>query len=116
MTEAPPTRRSALRLARLSFADGTRAAELLGSEPLAWWDEAAVAPVDGAAATVIAAIGRTPSTADLGLETLGVAIDDGGHVEVDEWQQTNVPHLYAIGDVTRFPSGSRPIALAMKYP
>jgi glutamate-ammonia-ligase adenylyltransferase len=59
MTEAPPGRRSALRLARLSFTDGARAAELLAAPPLSWWDEQATAPVDDAAATIVAAIGRT---------------------------------------------------------
>ncbi|HZZ97677.1 MAG TPA: bifunctional [glutamine synthetase] adenylyltransferase/[glutamine synthetase]-adenylyl-L-tyrosine phosphorylase [Jatrophihabitantaceae bacterium] len=59
MTEAPAARRSALRLTRLSFADGARAAELLSAPPLLWWDEAKTAPVDDAAATVIAALGRS---------------------------------------------------------
>jgi glutathione reductase (NADPH) len=60
---------------------------------------------------VIWAIGRTPSIRDLGLEALGVAVDDGGHVKVDEWQQTSVPHLYAIGDVTPH-AGLTPVAIA----
>jgi len=46
------------------------------------------------------AIGRTANTSGLGLETANVRCDDAGHVLVDEWQRTNVPHTYAIGDVT----------------
>jgi glutamate-ammonia-ligase adenylyltransferase len=79
MTEAPSTRRSAQRLARLSFSDSARAAELLASEPLLWWDETTNAPVDDAAATVIAAIGRTADP-DAALEALAqlAAAPDGG--------------------------------------
>jgi glutathione reductase (NADPH) len=46
------------------------------------------------------ATGRSPSTQGLGLERAGVALDDYGHVLVDAWQNTNVPGVYAIGDVT----------------
>ncbi len=49
---------------------------------------------------LIWAVGRSPATADLGLEALGVALDAGGHVLTDEYQRTNLEHLYAIGDVT----------------
>ncbi|HEY2299038.1 MAG TPA: bifunctional [glutamine synthetase] adenylyltransferase/[glutamine synthetase]-adenylyl-L-tyrosine phosphorylase [Jatrophihabitans sp.] len=59
MAEPGPSRRSALRLARLSFRDGERAAALLSGPPLALWDDAATAPVDDHAAAVIAAIGRS---------------------------------------------------------
>jgi [glutamine synthetase] adenylyltransferase / [glutamine synthetase]-adenylyl-L-tyrosine phosphorylase len=52
-------RRSALRLARLSFQDGAQATALLAAPPLSWWDAEQIGPVDDAAATVIAAIGRT---------------------------------------------------------
>jgi glutamate-ammonia-ligase adenylyltransferase len=81
MTESPTVRRSALRLARLSFADGARAAELLSSAPLSWWDEATTAPVDDAAATVIAAIGRTADP-DAALEALAelAAAPDGAEL------------------------------------
>ncbi|HTR50824.1 MAG TPA: glutathione-disulfide reductase [Kofleriaceae bacterium] len=48
----------------------------------------------------MAAIGRTPASAGLGLAEAGVALDDEGAVVVDEWSRTNVPHVHAIGDVT----------------
>jgi glutathione reductase (NADPH) len=60
---------------------------------------------------VIWAIGRTPVTSGLGLEGLGVALDDAGHVLTDDYQQTNIPHLYAIGDVTVH-AGLTPVAIA----
>jgi len=59
---------------------------------------------DGSAARgfdeVIWAVGRAPNTQDLGLESVGVALDAAGHVVTDEWQDTNVAGVHAVGDVT----------------
>ncbi|HEY3636126.1 MAG TPA: glutathione-disulfide reductase [Caldimonas sp.] len=49
--------------------------------------------------TVLYATGRAPSTAGLGLEALGVALDVNGAVVVDQRYCTSVPSIYAIGDV-----------------
>jgi len=49
---------------------------------------------------VLFAIGRDPKTAGLGLERAGVKVDDAGAVIVDEFSQSNVESVYAIGDVT----------------
>jgi glutathione reductase (NADPH) len=49
---------------------------------------------------VIWAIGRAPASDGIGLREAGVALDPAGHVLTDEYQQTNLPHLHAIGDVT----------------
>ena len=49
---------------------------------------------------VMHAIGRLPSTKGLGLDRAGVKLDNAGAVIVDEYSQTNVPSIYAIGDVT----------------
>ncbi|HVV82512.1 MAG TPA: glutathione-disulfide reductase [Kofleriaceae bacterium] len=49
---------------------------------------------------VMAAVGRAPSTAGLGLEAIGVALDARGAIVVDELSRTRVPHVYAVGDVT----------------
>ena len=48
---------------------------------------------------VICATGRTPNIENLGLEKLGVNLNEGV-VVVDEYQKTNVSNVYAIGDVT----------------
>ena len=54
---------------------------------------------------LLVAVGRRPNSADLGLEALGVALDDNtGHVLVDENFQTNVAGIYAIGDLTPGPA------------
>ena len=50
--------------------------------------------------TVLFATGRKPNTADMGLEDAGVKLGQGGRIEVDEYSQTSVPSIYAIGDVT----------------
>jgi glutathione reductase (NADPH) len=57
------------------------------------------------------AIGRKPITTDMGLELLGVSLDWAGHVVTDEFQQTNLQHLYALGDVTP-QAGLTPVAIA----
>lgn len=50
--------------------------------------------------TVLWAIGREPSTRDLGLDRAGVAVDASGWIPVDKYQNTNVAGIYAVGDVT----------------
>ena len=49
---------------------------------------------------VIWAIGRSPATVGLGLEGAGVTLDDQGYIPTDDFQNTNVPGVYAVGDVT----------------
>jgi dihydrolipoamide dehydrogenase len=44
-----------------------------------------------------------PNGAELGLETAGVRVDERGFVPVDERMRTNVPHIFAIGDVVGGP-------------
>ena len=48
----------------------------------------------------LVAIGFKPNTADMGLETVGVKLTERGFVEIDERMATNVPGIWAIGDVT----------------
>jgi pyruvate/2-oxoglutarate dehydrogenase complex dihydrolipoamide dehydrogenase (E3) component len=54
-------------------------------------------PIDGS--HLLLAVGRTPNTDDLGLEKAGVAINERGFIQVDEQLQTNVPRVWAIGEV-----------------
>jgi glutathione reductase (NADPH) len=49
---------------------------------------------------VMFAIGRLPLTDGLGLQAAGVETDDRGYIKVDEYSKTNVPHIWAVGDVT----------------
>ena len=48
---------------------------------------------------VLAAIGRLPATADLGLEAISIATDEQGFILVNDRQQTTDPALFAVGDV-----------------
>ncbi len=52
---------------------------------------------------VLVATGRKPFTAGLGLEEAGVVLDNRGRVEIDGHYATNVPGIYAIGDVVKGP-------------
>ena len=49
---------------------------------------------------VLFATGRRPNSDDMGLEELGMKLGRSGAIEVDEYSQTAVPSVYAIGDVT----------------
>jgi glutathione reductase (NADPH) len=49
---------------------------------------------------VLWAIGRSPNVAGLGLERAGIQVDPRGFVATNEFQDTNVPGIHAIGDVT----------------
>ena len=48
---------------------------------------------------VMYATGRCPNISRLGLESLGIKINDGGLIEVSKYYQTNIEHIFAIGDV-----------------
>ncbi len=52
--------------------------------------------------SLIWATGRRPNLD--GLEQAELALDAGGHIAVDEWQQTSQPQVYAVGDVTSAPA------------
>ena len=49
---------------------------------------------------VMYATGRVPNTAGIGLEKAGVQLDKAGAIAVDEWSQTTVDNIWAVGDVT----------------
>jgi glutathione reductase (NADPH) len=48
----------------------------------------------------MAAIGRAPLSGGLGLAEIGVHLDPRGGIVVDDYSRTNVPHVFAVGDVT----------------
>ncbi len=52
---------------------------------------------------LIVSIGRVPNTNGLNAEAVGLALDERGNVKVDEECRTNVPNVWAIGDVVRGP-------------
>jgi NAD(P)H dehydrogenase (quinone) len=54
----------------------------------------------------VLAIGSVPNSDDLGLDSAGIATDAGGYIPIDHNCVTNVPHIYAAGDV----SGKLPLS------
>ena len=52
---------------------------------------------------LIVAVGRVPNTAGLGAKDVGLKMDDRGYIEVDSSCRTNLPNIYAVGDVVRGP-------------
>lgn len=53
--------------------------------------------------TVLMTIGRTPNSDGIGLERAGIKLDGKGFIVVDAQRRTNVPHIYAIGDIAGQP-------------
>ena len=64
----------------VSLSDGARTQEVAGSH-------------------LLLAVGRVPNTGDLGLDKAGVKTDERGFIEVDDQLRTNVPGIWALGDV-----------------
>ncbi len=61
--------------------------------------EGANAPAPQLYDRVLLAVGRRPNGRDLAAEKAGVAVNERGYIPVDKQQRTNVPHIFAIGDV-----------------
>ena len=53
---------------------------------------------------VLVTVGRRPNTDELGLDAAGVKVGDKGMIEVDAQCRTNVPNIYAIGDIVQGPA------------
>ncbi|MFD1705742.1 dihydrolipoyl dehydrogenase [Siminovitchia sediminis] len=52
---------------------------------------------------VLVTVGRKPNTDELGLEQVGVKMNDKGVIEVDKQRRTSVPNIFAIGDIVEGP-------------
>ena len=52
---------------------------------------------------VLVAVGRTPNGGKIGADAAGVKVDERGFIPVDEQLRTNVPHIFAIGDIVGQP-------------
>jgi dihydrolipoamide dehydrogenase len=65
--------------------------------------EGAKAPATDTFDKVLVAVGRRPNGKAIGAENAGVIVDDRGFIGVDKQQRTNVPHIFAIGDVVGQP-------------
>lgn len=65
--------------------------------------EGAKAPASELFDRVLVAVGRKPNSDRIGVEQAGLAVDERGFLRVDAKQRTNVPHIYAIGDLVGQP-------------
>jgi dihydrolipoamide dehydrogenase len=52
---------------------------------------------------VLCAVGRVPNGRAIGADAAGVTVDERGHVPVDRQMRTNIPHIFAIGDIVGQP-------------
>ena len=52
---------------------------------------------------VLVAVGRSPNGKNIGADKAGVAVTDRGFIDVDRQMRTNVPHIFAIGDIVGQP-------------
>jgi dihydrolipoamide dehydrogenase len=52
---------------------------------------------------VLISVGRKPNTENIGLSQIGIKLDERGFIIVNDKQQTNIPGIYAIGDLTGDP-------------
>jgi dihydrolipoamide dehydrogenase len=62
-------------------------------------DPAVAAPEPGLYDMVLVAVGRSPNGKKIAADKAGVAVTDRGFINVDLQMRTNVPHIYAIGDI-----------------
>jgi mercuric reductase len=53
---------------------------------------------------VLMAVGRAPNTRDMGLEEMGIELDEQGFIKVNRRLETTHPNIYAVGDVTGGPN------------
>jgi dihydrolipoamide dehydrogenase len=52
---------------------------------------------------IVVAVGRVPNSDDVGLDNVGIKVDERGFITVDHHNRTNISNIYAIGDVVRGP-------------
>jgi len=80
--------------------DGRKTRATIGPSPFGGQlNEKELTPLTLETDKVLVCIGREPNTAHIGLETLGVKTDKKGWIFADERIQTNIPGVYAVGDV-----------------
>jgi NAD(P) transhydrogenase len=82
------------------FRETVAAVEAHGERTLTVLESGKTIPADA----VMYSAGRLGSTDLLGLDTVGIPVDDRKRIRVDGHYRTSVPHIYAIGDVIGFPA------------
>jgi dihydrolipoamide dehydrogenase len=75
----------------------------VGFEGLTVYFEGGKAPERDRFDKILVAVGRRPNGKLIGVENAGVAIDERGFIPVDKQMRTNLPHIFAIGDIVGQP-------------
>jgi dihydrolipoamide dehydrogenase len=73
------------------------------SDGLVAYFEGAKAPPSDRFDRVLVAVGRRPNGRLIGAENAGIQVDERGYIPVDKQMRTNVPHVFAIGDIVGQP-------------
>jgi dihydrolipoamide dehydrogenase len=94
---------NARRFDRVMLKTRTAKAEAAKEGIKVWFEGEQAPPEPQLYDLVLVAVGRAPNGAGIGAERAGVAVAERGFIEVDSQMRTNVPHVYAIGDVARPP-------------
>ena len=83
---------------------GTRVTEIkAGEDSLQVYFEGKDAPASDNFDAILVAVGRRPNGDRIGAENAGVNVDERGFISVDKQQRTNVPNIFAIGDIVGQP-------------
>lgn len=82
---------------------GTRVTGISAGKRLEVSFEGPGAPAKDSFDGILVAVGRSPNGHTIGADSAGVQVDDRGFIPVDKQQRTNVPHIFAIGDITGQP-------------
>jgi dihydrolipoamide dehydrogenase len=88
-------RRNAHRFDRLMLKTKTTAAETTRTGIRVQFDNAEPGTYD----LVLVSVGRAPNGKRIGAEAAGVQVDERGYIRTDKQMRTNVPHIFAIGDI-----------------
>lgn len=102
-------RKEALKVFKKQGLEFKLSSKVTGAKTSSKGVELSVEPADGGKAEtlkaeiVLMAIGRKPYAEGLGLDKVGMALDNRGRIEVDEFYETSIEGIYAIGDVIKGP-------------
>lgn len=100
VTEDPEISAGLVRIMRqVDFITGARITDIDGQGPYSLSVASPTGSCTLRVEKVLVCVGRAPALPP-GLKEIGAALREGGGVAVDEYQQTTLPHVYAVGDVT----------------
>ena len=94
---------NAPRFDRVMLKTRTTRVEAAADALLVWFEGEAAPPEPQRYDMILVSVGRTPNGKRIGAEAAGVAVGERGFIAVDSQMRTNVPHIFAIGDIAGQP-------------